>query len=241
MPVGSKHLNPAAMESIAAALRKGGPMELAYNYYDKAINAALEAHRADTKRITIRVQRRSSEEYIVQNILSLRTPTVTITEATYDIVPQYIVGDFAYWPSRRIISSCKIADDVCITVYQDSHGWPEEIDAQILQYLQQYLPIQPYLSLRPTPRSNSGDITLFPAQFPYCSPIIMDKAFLITYAHHVPDDGQLKVARVSDAAVKWLGDLRDNRNLAFNPKLENIPIEDIADIMAVLDELGIQS
>lgn len=238
------------MEAVLAALINGptvpdgpckGPtVQLDDKYYDAAVEAVFAAHSNDIKRIGIRLQPCSDGtiSHVYAGIRALQTNTMLITKAKTGLGPIFIVGDVAVWPGLY-----------CCAYERESNGYTlltyckvgrAGVITDILRYLMQYLPIQKFLTLCTTPQLSTKVVTLFPARFPYCPPVIMDKIYLMKYATSVPANGQLKIAQVSDAAASWLGQVRDFTGPQYMTTFGDLQeMEDIADILAVFAELGI--
>lgn len=245
------------MESVRDALCNSKTLALSRDYYDAVAYDIFRTHKDDVKAAAVTVSH-VGESLTVANVPIVQIGAVTITVIVQSTYHRYfIVGDTAYSLPVKYSHACRYADGE-YTLSDCRKVVSGETYLDILRFLSRYTPIQPYLRLNITPapkpaegvhaviRSAGTDpavATLFPTQcFSHCPPVIMDGAFAAKYARHVPADGQLQVAWISDEAAEWLAKLHDHGDINRRGLFACVPtVEDVADIMAVFGELGIQS
>lgn len=219
--------------SVWTALCVDKTLSLYRDYVEDAVDTIFEAHTNDAFYINIERKYKSSLATLL-DVHAVRVDTMPITQSLF------IINDIAYASRDDCYYACEYADCTLALSTRDSPV-PAPIRMDILRLLDRYRPIQSYIYLTPRPREEPEVATLFPAQFPYCSPVLMNRLFLAIYARHIPADGQLQVAWVSDIVAAWLAKLRLDSG---DPRSEWIffelpTMEDTVIALAVLSELGI--
>lgn len=239
------------------ALCNSKTLVLSRDYYDRAALDIFKKH-TETARLAIITVRHIGGSITVADIPVCTTGAVTVTANVHGMGHRcFIVGDVAYSLPVKYYYTCSYADGI-YTLANCRRLVSSEMHLDILRFFSQYTHISPYfrLNIMPAggPRKGTAAgsttpaeevhavITLFPTRFPQYPPVIMDGAFVAKYARHIPADGQLQVAQISDEAAGWLSELRDHDDINRRGLFDWVPtMEDVADILTVFGELGIQS